>query len=229
MILEIFKEYTIKYLTLIIALFCTTSYSIAQEYELGVDVVSRYVWRGVDLAPGAAMQPAFSISAGGFSVGSWASYAISPQAAGADEHDFWVSYAFGPVTLTATDYYFPGSNARFFNYDNNGKGAHVLEAAVGYEGPVSLLFAANVYNDTENSLYMEIGWESESGVGLAAGITKGTSAWYAVSGDGLAVTHVTVRYQRDIKITQDFSLPVSGQIIVNPTLEKSFFVVGFSL
>jgi hypothetical protein len=34
--------------------------------------------------------------------------------------------------------------------------------------------------------------------------------------------------RRKIKITDDFSVPVNGQIIINPEREQLYLVVGFS-
>ena len=206
----------------------------AQEYELNADLVSRYIWRGIELANGASIQPAFSFSYGDFSAGTWASYALSPQAAGGDEHDFWASYAFGNFSLTMTDYYFPnGANNDIFDFSNNGQGAHVLEAALGFEGgedfPLTVLFAANIYNDLDNSLYLELGWQTASGVGFVAGFARGNSAWYAVSNPGIRAINMGVSYTRELKFYEGYGIPLTGQIIFNPSLKMSYFVVGLSL
>ncbi|HED10411.1 MAG TPA: hypothetical protein ENJ10_06960 [Caldithrix abyssi] len=206
----------------------------AQEYELGADLVSRYVWRGIELAKGASIQPAFSFSYGDFSAGTWASYALSPQAAGGDEHDFWASYSFGRFSVTMTDYYFPGgANNDIFDFSNNGQGAHVLEAAVAFNGgeafPLGIFFAANVYNDLDKSLYLEVSWETASGVGFVAGFARGNSAWYAVSNPGLRAINIGVSYTKELKFYEGYGVPLSGQIIFNPSLKMSYFVVGLSL
>ena len=40
--------------------------SAAGQVSLGADVVSRYVWRGVDFGESMSVQPSLSFSAGGF-------------------------------------------------------------------------------------------------------------------------------------------------------------------
>ena len=43
---------------------------------------------------------------------------------------------------------------------------------------------------------------------------------------------LTVKYtvaSKEIKITDDFSIPVSGSIILNPEQEQFYVVIGFSL
>ncbi len=206
----------------------------AQEYELSMDLLNRYVWRGIELASAASVQPGLGVSIGDFSVGSWASYALSPQTAGSDEHDFWASYAVDRFSFTVTDYYYPHSaNNDFFDFEDNGLGAHVLEAALGFDGgddfPLTFLLAANFYNDQDNSLYLELGWKTSSGMGLVAGFAKGESAWYGLTGSGVQAINVGVSYTRELKFNDEFKVPLSGQVIVNPALKMSYFVVGLSL
>ncbi len=223
-----------KYIFLLLLVVMTVKPINAQEYELNADLVSRYIWRGVELAKSASIQPAFTASHGSFSVGTWASYSLSPQAAGADEHDFWVSYGFGRFSVTVTDYYFPGAaNNDLFDFSDNGQGAHVLEAALGFDGgddfPLAVLLAANVYNDPDNSLYLEFSWQTASGVGFTAGVANGSSVWYAVSDSGPRAINIGISYSRDLKVNDEWSIPFSGQIIFNPNQKMSYFVVGLSL
>ncbi len=223
-----------KYIFLLLLVFMTVKPISAQEYELNADLVSRYVWRGIELAKGASIQPAFTFSYGDFSIGTWASYALSPQAAGGDEHDFWASYGMGRFSVILTDYYFPGgANNDIFDFSNNGQGAHVLEAALGFDGgedfPLSVLLAANVYNDPDHSLYLELAWRTASGVGFTAGFANGNSAWYAVSNSGARAINIGVSYTRELKFHKDYGVPLSGQVIFNPSLKMSYFVVGLSL
>lgn len=47
--------------------------------------------------------------------------------------------------------------------------------------------------------------------------------------NGFAVTHVGVKATKDIKITDSFSVPVFAQVAANPSTEKAYLVVGFTL
>ena len=93
--------------------------SAAGQVSLGADVVSRYVWRGVDFGESMSVQPTLSYSSGNFEIGSWGSYSYAPLSSGANEHDIWVGYSFGSVSLTITDYYFPNGGFDFFDFDGD--------------------------------------------------------------------------------------------------------------
>lgn len=97
---------TSKALVLALALlFVPAQVLLAQSFSLGADVVSRYVWRGTDFGESISIQPALTYTHGGFSIGSWASYAADPSSAGVNEHDLWLSFAAGPISVGVTDYY----------------------------------------------------------------------------------------------------------------------------
>lgn len=144
----------------------------AQSVSVGADIMNRYVWRGAVLAPAASVQPSISFSQSGFTIGTWGSFSMSPNATGGDELDLYASYAFdlggsGSLSIGVTDYYFPNqagapgvdqtdatagapgptgntANQAFFDYDND-TGAHTIEPNISYTGPESLpisLYAA---------------------------------------------------------------------------------------
>jgi hypothetical protein len=115
----------------------------------------------------------------------------------------------------------------------------VFEANVGYDfGPLSLqwntIFAGNDgYNKSDKRAY-------SSYIEAAAPFNLGGCEWQAVLGavpyatdyygaDGFIINNVSLRAQRNIKITDSFSLPVFGQIAVNPSTEHAYFVFGFTL
>lgn len=43
------------------------------------------------------------------------------------------------------------------------------------------------------------------------------------------MTHVGLKATKDIKITDSFSIPVFAQVAANPSNEKAYFVLGFTL
>lgn len=213
------------------------SSGIAQTVDLNADVVNRYVWRGTDFGNALSIQPGLSIAFSELEVGTWASYALdNPDA---NEHDFYISYALGNFSLTATDYYFPATPTSkdeydFFNFDNSGNGAHYLELSAGYSGeeiPLSIIAGIFVYNDYDavkmkdrNSIYLECGY-TLGPVDIFIGVGDGM---YTLDGD-FAPVNVGLSSSKDIKITDDFSLPVFGQLIINPDRKRSHLVFGFSL
>jgi hypothetical protein len=105
----------------------------AQEFSVGADVVSSYIWRGVYQGGGASIQPSVGFSAGGFSLNAWGNSNFS---GGNKEVDFTLGYELSGVSLSITDYWWAGEGS--FNYFNYGKDetAHVFEATVGYTLPV---------------------------------------------------------------------------------------------
>lgn len=214
----------------------------AAQVNVGADLMSRYVFRGIDFGESFSIQPAVSYSAKGFTVGSWASYSISADGSGANEHDLYVSYARGPVEVGLTDYYFPSppgpegvsETAEFFNYRDGGDGAHILEPYLSLSGPesfpITLYAAVNAYNEPDNSVYLETSYSfAVDGVDLGAtvGFVPMESAFYAT--DGPSFINLGVSATKAIEITETFSLPIGVQYILNPESERSFLVFGLSI
>ena len=219
--------------------------SFAQSFSLGADMVSRYIWRGVDFGESFSIQPALEFAAGDLAIGSWASYSISMDGAGANEHDLYLSYGFGPVSLGVTDYYFPGpGNLPFSNFEgcteygdpDDPCGAHFFELNAGFGGTETfpLTISANIffYNDPDNSIYLELGYPftvEDVDLGFALGIVPQESAFYGTGAFGVTVLGLSAA--KEIPITDTFSLPISVSYILNPTpdAERSFLVFGLSL
>lgn len=210
----------------------------AQSVGIGADFVNRYVWRGIDFGNSASVQPYIEYSSGGFSLGTWASYAISPvsndvtSAIGASEHDIYIGYSFGSFSIGVTDYYFP-TGSEFFNYDNDGVGAHTIEPNISISGgesfPVSFYAAINAYNDPDNSIYLEASVPfavGETDLGFTIG---GSPAEGIYSSSGAGITNLNLSASRGIKISETFNLPLFASYILNPYAEQSYLVFGFSL
>ena len=226
-----------KKLLTILSLVFALSWSLpasAQEFSFGADIVSRYVWRGIDFGESASVQPSLTFSSGGLEIGTWASYATNPGSAGSNEHDLWIGYSAGAFSVGITDYYFPNGGVEFSNFDGDGEGAHVIEPYFSFGGtdsfPVTLYAAYNAYNDPDNSLYINAsmpfavgGMEMSFGIGASAG----ESAWYAT--ESFSIIDMVLGASKSIPITDKFELPVSVSYILNPTDDKSFLVFGISL
>ena len=214
--------------------------SLAQSFSLGSDLVSRYVWRGFDFGESFSIQPALTFSASGFEVGTWASYSISADGAGANEHDLWIGYTIevgnsGSFSFGVTDYYFPAPDGSdFFDFDGDGEGAHYIEPYVSYTGPASfpitLYGAAFVHNDPDNSIYLQASLPVKvDGVelGLTAGAVAGESAFYGT--EEFALVNLGLAAGKDLKVSDAFTLPVSVAYILNPDTERSFLVFGLGI
>ena len=178
------------------------------EVTIGADVVSRYVWRGTDFGNAAAVQPGIETAVGPVTLGAWGSWSISPGPADAsgNECDLYASTTVGPVGLTLTDYFFPAYTGTdsLLNLD-----IHVFELSAGADvGPVSILAAANVSGDDDNSTYLELTYGA-----LSLGLGNGA---YSTDGE-FAPVSIGVSASRD---------NFSASYIINPDQETSFLVFG---
>lgn len=192
----------------------------AQEVSVGADVVSSYVWRGLDCGDSAAVQPYIEFGSGGFALGAWGSYLLSGTDEYTDEADLYVGYGFDfGLYLGVTDYFFPDGESEYLDYDN-----HTMELNVGYEvGPVS--FTGGMYFDdnANDDKYIEIAYD----FGLASVFVGGGDESYTTDGD-FAICNVGISADTEIEITDKYSLPLFGSFILNPDTEQAYIVVGMS-
>ena len=205
-------------IVLLVGLVAVPAMTLAQEVSLGADAVSSYVWRGLDCGDGMAIQPYVEYSSGGFALGAWGSYAVGSD--GAPEADLYAGYGFeNGLSVGFTDYFFPDSETEYMDYDN-----HTLEANLGYEvGPVSL--SANMYFDdnSNDDMYFELGYD----FGLASFFVGGGDESYTTDGD-FAICNLGISADTEIEITDKYSLPLFGSVILNPDSEQMYIVVGMS-
>jgi hypothetical protein len=190
----------------------------AQEITAKADVVSSYVWRGTKYA-GVSVQPSVTYANGSFAIGAWG----STDLAGATlEMDLFATYAFDfGLTLGLTDYYYPGSS--YF-----AGASHGLEANLAYAiGDLSL--AANYIpfagaGTIGNDLYFEAGYAFKS-FSVFAGAGNG---WHTAD-NSFKFCNVGIKTTKEIKITDTFSLPLTGSVILNPDRKEFYIVAGISL
>ena len=222
------------------ALFGSAS-AIAQdevEASVGADLVSGYEWRGQDLG-GFSVQPSITVGYKGLSLGAWGSVGLDKE--DNKEFDLTLGYSTGGFSASVTDYWSLPYQAegKYFQYEAH-KTIHVFEAQVGYDfGPVAVNWYTNFAgNDGVNkdgdraySSYVEAtapfklgGCDWEASVGAVPFATS-----FYGDANGFAVTHVGVKATKDLKITDSFSVPVFAQVAANPSTEKAYLVVGFTL
>jgi hypothetical protein len=228
----------------------------AISFDFGADVMSRYVWRGALLGGSSpSIQPGVSMGIKGLEFGAWGAYSLGGKNT-SQEFDLYLSYTFlnDMLTLTATDYFLPTEFAaqKYFEW-NKDKTGHVLEGTVAFNGtenlPISFLFAMNFYgadamklksdgvttDGIQYSNYFELGYSfGLNSVDCNAFIggtlnnpdTKlGEGGFY---GNGAGIVNLGLTAAKEVKITDNFALPLSASIITNPQAEKIFFVFGFS-
>ena len=209
------------------------------ETIISGDIVSSYIWRGQDLGS-AAIQPTLGVDYKGLSLTAWGSYGLT-NSNDVKEFDLMLAYSIGGLNIGVTDYWFDAGldpDNRYFKYDAHGTN-HLFEANIGYDFGIASLqwftnFAGNdgVNNDGKRaySSYVEaavpfklssIEWTATAGAVPFATTFYGTS--------GFAVTNLSLRATKEIKVTDTFSIPIFGQVTANPCSQKAYLVLGFTL
>lgn len=209
------------------------------ETIISGDIVSSYIWRGQNLGS-AAIQPTLGVGYKGLSLTAWGSYGLV-NSDDVKELDLTLAYSFGGLNIGVTDYWFDAGldpDNRYFKYDAHGTN-HLFEANIGYDFGIASLqwftnFAGNdgVNNDGKRaySSYVEaavpfklssIEWTATAGAVPFATTFYGTS--------GFAVTNLSLRATKEIKVTDTFSIPIFGQVTANPCSQKAYLVLGFTL
>ena len=202
----------------------------SSPFSVGGDLVSSYLWRGTKFGTGPAIQPYVELGLGNFSIGGWGSYCFTTDEAA--EADLYFSYGFDfGLSIGMTDYYFPGSD--YFDY-STATGSHAFEINLGYEYEGLSLGANYFVNEAGGAgtmggdMYFEAAYSFDSfGFLLGAG-----NGWHTMEADpdesDFNVCNIGVTASTEIKVTDSFSIPVNGALILNPDTEQFHVVVGIS-
>lgn len=209
------------------------------ETTVSADFVSQYIWRGQDLGS-IAVQPTLGVSYKGLSLSAWGSYGLTDPV-DTKEFDLTLTYSTSGLNISVGDYWFNvglDPQNRYFKYDAHSTN-HVFEANIGYDfGVASLQWYTNFAgNDGINkdgkraySSYVEatvpfsladIEWNATAGAVPSATDFYGTT--------GFAVTNLSLRATKSIRVTDSFSIPLFGQLVANPCSQKAYLVFGFTL
>ena len=200
--------------------FLATNKSTAQD--LGADLVSSYVWRGTQFGSGAHIQPWVSLSTGNLEFGAWGSFPTTASGGG-NELDLYASYSFGSFGLTVTNYTFPGEGGAYSSGEGLLEGDYLELSGTAELGPINLLVG---YFTEVEALYIEASF-SAGPVDIALGYGNDSGdAWYVNGGSGLS--NISLGGTKDIKISENYSLPVFGSLVYNPNSEAAFLIFGVS-
>lgn len=225
---------TVKILA--VAALVLVSFSTAKaQFAVGTDIVSNYVWRGVqqDASPKGSpnIQPYVSFTAGKLTIGSWGSYSILSTV---KEVDLYATFAFSSLfSVTVTDYNWLFTGGNYFDYSG-----HVFEGSLNYAGvesfPLSVslntMFAGadkKADNSQAYSTYFELGYPIAENVKLSLGGVANESPNFYTT--GLALTNISLKASKSIEISDKFSLPVYGVVGFNPNAKDAFMVLGITL
>ncbi len=144
-------------------------------FSAGADLMSRYIWRGVNLGGSSpSIQPYIELGFGSenhaFAIGAWGAYATSGTQT-LQEADLYFSYTLNQqFSFTVTDYFFPDETAGRNNYFNRNmdwskinsgekdQTGHLVEASIAFNGvdefPISIMFAMNIWG-ADSRKYIE--------------------------------------------------------------------------
>jgi hypothetical protein len=194
-----------------------------QKLNINADLYSNYIWRGSKLGTGPAFQPSVKFSSGGFTIGVWGSF----DADGYAEADPYLSFTFPfGLSLGVTDYYLP--DLPLFE-TSAATGSHAFEINGGFTKNGFSVSANIILNEAGGiasaggDKYLQVGY-GFSNVNFFAGAGDG---WHTTDGN-FNICNIGVGAIKEIRITDNFSIPLTGQIIFNPDKEKLFVVAGFS-
>ena len=224
---------------MLLASVSTVSAQDELEATVSADAVSRYIWRGQDLG-GVSFQPTLGVSYKGLSLSAWSNVGL--ESTDTKEFDLTLAYSISGFNIGVTDYWFTGGandGGRYFLYAAH-RPNHIFEANVGYDfGFAAIQWFTNFAgNDGANksgkraySSYFEAtapfklgGCDWSASVGMVPWATSS----YA-NANGFAVTNISLKASKDIKITDSFSVPVFASVAANPSTQKAYLVFGFTL
>lgn len=194
------------------------------KFKISTDFYSSYLFRGTKYGSGPSIQPLLKFSTDLFSAGGWGSFDFN----GYQESDLFFSFSLpAGFSLGMTDYYYPGLD--YFDYSTE-TGSHSFELNAGFRsGGVSasanyILNEARGAGSAGSDLYFQAGYSFRF-FNLFAGAGNG---WHTSSGN-FNICNLGLGISKTIKVTESFSVPVTGQVISNPEREKLYIVIGFTL
>lgn len=241
--------------------FLPASVSAQDEIKATVsaDLVSRYMWRGCDLAD-VSLQPTLNVAWKGLSFEASGSTPLEKNG-GTQDIDLTLSYSLFGVNIGVTDYWTANVDAenRYFHYSGKTQCPHQLEANLGYTCKYGSLQAYTMFwgndykrnGDRAFSTYIELSVPFRLG-GLdwdvRAGITpmeSGCSSYKEEVNDQevgtFYITHYDYLYgerfncnMASLRATKNlqfkhFNVPVWVEVHTNPYLQRANFVLGVSI
>lgn len=193
------------------------------NFTAGADFYSNYIFRGTQFGVGPSVQPNVKYINGGFTAGVWGAF----DAVGYAEADPYISWSFPfGLSLGITDYYFPGLELFDISAET---GSQAFEINAGFTKGGLSLSANYVINEAGGAAsdggdtYFQAAYAFTS-FSLFAGAGNG---WNTSDG-GFNLCNAGISTSREIRLSDTFSIPVSGQVILNPDREQLYVVVGFS-
>lgn len=203
----------------------------------GIELTSKYMWRGLECASGPTIFPTLSFSTGGFSASALGAYAFDNSIR---EVDLSIGYTVKGFSIGLVDYFYPsaeGMKDSYFIWEKD-KTDHLLEAVFSYcfdKIPLYVMWSTMFYGADYNlegnqaySSYLEIGYSHNFGENNEISATLGASVlkgMYTLYDQDFSIVNIAAKYTK----TFDFgviSIPLSASYIINPYMEKSYLTVS---
>ena len=191
---------------------------------VGVDAVSKSLWRGMDLG-GPSIQPTgtFDYEKGDWAIclGFWGTKTIvgDPYS----ELDLFVEASWKNLTLSLTDY-------GYDRYFGPWRDWHDLDLGLSYtlseEVPVTFSWYS-VLNQPALPSYFEVNYDFSVSVvdfSVAAGVLPFASDYYG--SEGFSVCNLNLSVGHEFEFEHGGSLPVSAQVMYNPMWKDFFWSVS---
>lgn len=229
-----------------------TNLTLAQEERKegisltpSAEIVSGYIWRGVHQT-GASIQPGLAVNWQGFSLSAWGSTTLMSLTNTSDfstlpkEFDVTLGYQTNGLKLAVTDYWWSGEGAPYGHYKNS----HFLEGTLGYSFGESLpltltwntMFGMNGDKDENGkknySTFIEAVYDfnvKDINVSVSAGVAPWTGLYHKAGTDGFALSTLSLKASKTIRISDSFALPVFTQVIAAPNQDNVYLIFGISL
>ncbi len=228
--------------SLVVAMLLVAANVSAQEsskhdsnFHLGVDIQTKYIWRGMemmteDAAP--VVFPCLNFSNKGFYAYAMGGYSINGKYS---EVDLGLSYTYNWLTLALNDYYYPTTNSaedQYFNLKSRETG-HWFEGTITIapENVPAYLTVSNFFAGADKdadgeqaySTYAEVGghydFMNDHQLALAVGAAFNKSCYNGYEHD-FSICNIELKYTYNVSM-KSHTLPLSVAYIINPVYEKS--------
>jgi len=198
-----------------------------------LDIVNKYIWRGMDLSNSTSLQPQIAYNYKNLSISGFGSSPVGFHST--YELNMYVTYLIKYFEISIVDYFLFDKtvlNQKYFDYRKNNT-FHDFSVDMAFVGteklPLRFLFALNFYgSDKNNSNYIEAAWlfanKNIDGEVFIGGTTG--KGWYG-NGGGIVNSGITINY--NIIVSDKFVIPFFTQMVINPQKENAYIVAGLKI
>lgn len=211
------------------------------------DIVSNYVWRGMDQNSGVSVQPGLGLAYKGFTLSAWGSQSLTNNAdRDVQEFDLNLGYSIGGFSATITDYWWGGLHNPYGYYkhgpaDNPVDGGHHFEVTVAYnfgkKVPLTLSWStwfagADLRTSGDKRCYSTY-ISASYGIACPAGVlltpSIGFTPWKGYYHGKVAFTDISLKASKSLALSEKISMPLFVQAIISPVNDHVYLVAGIGI